>query len=184
MRTRQKQRSVTDNWRSLGCWTTPLEHWSKRKSTVEPRWAEQQTTESMYFWLSSNVYSVTFSTLTFLSDNCWVLINFRLKVPTSKTFIDFSVSSVRSIVYWAAFVFLFCTLCYVFSFFCVLTSVFSFSISSLVSSLSFDCWSSRVCSVFPSLLYVESSVLFPGVWLLSSGDSNVSSLLDVTSNIS
>ena len=43
MRTRQKQRVVTDTWRSLGCRTTPLEHWSKRKPTVEPRWAKQQT---------------------------------------------------------------------------------------------------------------------------------------------
>ena len=42
MRTRQK-RVATDTWRSLGCRTTPLEHWSKRKSTVEPRWAKQQT---------------------------------------------------------------------------------------------------------------------------------------------
>ena len=30
MRTRQK-RVATDTWRSLGCRTTPLEHWSKRK---------------------------------------------------------------------------------------------------------------------------------------------------------
>ena len=43
MRARQKQRVVTDNWRSLGCRTTPLEQWSKRKPTVEPRWAKQQT---------------------------------------------------------------------------------------------------------------------------------------------
>ena len=42
MRTRQK-RVATDPWRSLGCRTTPLEHWSKRKPTVEPRWAKQQT---------------------------------------------------------------------------------------------------------------------------------------------
>ena len=35
MRTRQKQRVATDTCRSLGCRTTPLEHWSKRKSTVE-----------------------------------------------------------------------------------------------------------------------------------------------------
>ena len=42
MRTRQK-RVVTDTWRSLGCRTTPLEHWSRRKPTVEPRWAKQQT---------------------------------------------------------------------------------------------------------------------------------------------
>ena len=42
MRTRQK-RVPTDTWRSLGCRTTPLEHWSKRKPTVEPRWAKQQT---------------------------------------------------------------------------------------------------------------------------------------------
>ena len=34
---------ATDIWRSLGCRTTPLEHWSKRKPTVEPRWAKQQT---------------------------------------------------------------------------------------------------------------------------------------------
>ena len=38
MRTRQK-RVATDTWRSLGCRTTPLEHWSKRKPTVEPWWA-------------------------------------------------------------------------------------------------------------------------------------------------
>ena len=42
MRTRQKC-VATDTWRSLGCRTTPLEHWSKRKPTVEPRWAKQQT---------------------------------------------------------------------------------------------------------------------------------------------
>ena len=42
MRTRQK-RVATDTWRSLGCRTPPLEHWSKRKPTVEPRWAKQQT---------------------------------------------------------------------------------------------------------------------------------------------
>ena len=42
MRTRQK-RVATDTWRSLWCRTTPLEHWSKRKPTVEPRWAKQQT---------------------------------------------------------------------------------------------------------------------------------------------
>ena len=42
MRTRQK-RFATDTWRSLGYRTTPLEHWSKRKSTVEHRWAKQQT---------------------------------------------------------------------------------------------------------------------------------------------
>ena len=33
MRTRQKQRVATDTRRSLGCRTTPLEHWSKRKPT-------------------------------------------------------------------------------------------------------------------------------------------------------
>ena len=42
MRTRQK-RVAADTWRSLGCRTTPLEHWSRRKPTVEPRWAKQQT---------------------------------------------------------------------------------------------------------------------------------------------
>ena len=42
MRTRQ-ERVATDTWRSLGYRTTPLEHWSKRKPTVEPRWAKQQT---------------------------------------------------------------------------------------------------------------------------------------------
>ena len=42
MRTRQK-RVATDTWRFLGCRTTPLEHWSKRKPTVEPRLAKQQT---------------------------------------------------------------------------------------------------------------------------------------------
>ena len=35
MRTRQKC-VATDTWRSLGCRTTPLEHWSRRKPTVEP----------------------------------------------------------------------------------------------------------------------------------------------------
>ena len=35
-RTRQK-RVETDTWRSLGCRTTPLEHWSKIKPTAEPR---------------------------------------------------------------------------------------------------------------------------------------------------
>ena len=42
MRTRQKCVAI-DTWRSLGCRTTPLEHWSRRKPTVEPRWAKQQT---------------------------------------------------------------------------------------------------------------------------------------------
>ena len=42
MRNRQ-ERVVTDTRRSPGCRTTPLEHWSKRKQTVEPRWAKQQT---------------------------------------------------------------------------------------------------------------------------------------------
>ena len=42
MRTRQKC-VATDTWGSLGCQTTPLEHWSRRKPTVEPRWAKQQT---------------------------------------------------------------------------------------------------------------------------------------------
>ena len=42
MKTRQKC-VATDTWRSLGCRTTPLEHWSRRKPTVEPRWAKQQT---------------------------------------------------------------------------------------------------------------------------------------------
>ena len=42
MRTRQ-ERNATDTRRSPGCRTTPLEHWSKRKTTVEPRWAKQQT---------------------------------------------------------------------------------------------------------------------------------------------
>ena len=40
MKTRQK-RVATDTWRSLTCRTTPLEHWSKIKPTVEPRWAKQ-----------------------------------------------------------------------------------------------------------------------------------------------
>ena len=42
MRIRQ-ERVATDTRRSPGCRTTPLEHWSKRKPTVEPRWAKQQT---------------------------------------------------------------------------------------------------------------------------------------------
>ena len=42
MRTRQ-ERVATDTWRSLVYRTTQLEHWSKRKPTVEPRWAKQQT---------------------------------------------------------------------------------------------------------------------------------------------
>ena len=43
MRTRQKQRVATDTWRSVGCRIIPLKHWGKRKPTVEPRWAKQQT---------------------------------------------------------------------------------------------------------------------------------------------
>ena len=42
MRTRQ-ERVATDTWRSPGCRTTPLEHLSKGKPTVEPRWAKKQT---------------------------------------------------------------------------------------------------------------------------------------------
>ena len=49
MRTRQKQRVVTDTWRSLGYRTTPLDHWCKRKPTVEPRLAKQQTKKSSGF---------------------------------------------------------------------------------------------------------------------------------------
>ena len=49
MRTRQK-RVATDTWRSLGCRTTPLEHWSRRKPTVEPRWAKQQTKKLRQGW--------------------------------------------------------------------------------------------------------------------------------------
>ena len=43
MMIRQKQRVATDTWRSLGCRTTPLEHWCKRKPTVEPWRAKQLT---------------------------------------------------------------------------------------------------------------------------------------------
>ena len=43
MRCRQKRRVATDTWRSLGCRTTSLEHWNKRKPTVETWWAKQQT---------------------------------------------------------------------------------------------------------------------------------------------
>ena len=42
MRTRQ-ERVATDTRRSPGCRTTSLEYWSKRKPTVEPQWAKQQT---------------------------------------------------------------------------------------------------------------------------------------------
>ena len=42
-KTRTRQESVaTDTRRASGCRTTPREHWSKRKPTVEPRWAKQQ----------------------------------------------------------------------------------------------------------------------------------------------
>ena len=41
MRTRQKLVAI-DTWRSMGCRTIPLEHWSKRKQTVEPRCANRQ----------------------------------------------------------------------------------------------------------------------------------------------
>ena len=39
----RQERVATDTQRSPGCRTTPLEHWSKRKPTVEPWWAKQQT---------------------------------------------------------------------------------------------------------------------------------------------
>ena len=56
MRTRQKS-VATDTWRSLGCRTTPLEYWSRRKPTVEPRWAKQQTKKlrpkELSSWLSA-----------------------------------------------------------------------------------------------------------------------------------
>ena len=42
MRTRQK-RVATDTWRSLGCRTTPLEHWRKRQPTNEPRYKTYET---------------------------------------------------------------------------------------------------------------------------------------------
>ena len=43
MRTWQKQRVKTDTLKSLGCRTTPPEHWIKRKPTVDAWWAKQQT---------------------------------------------------------------------------------------------------------------------------------------------
>ena len=39
----ETNKSQINTWRSLGCRTTPLEHWSKRRPTVESRWAKQQT---------------------------------------------------------------------------------------------------------------------------------------------
>ena len=36
MRTRQKTRVATDTWRSLGCRTTPLEHWTKENQQLNP----------------------------------------------------------------------------------------------------------------------------------------------------
>ena len=46
MRTRQKQRVVTDTWRSLVCRTTLLEHWYKSKPTIELRWAKEYRQKS------------------------------------------------------------------------------------------------------------------------------------------
>ena len=47
MRTRQK-RVATDTWRSLGCRTTPLEHWSRRKPTVEPPPLQPQPVDDVF----------------------------------------------------------------------------------------------------------------------------------------
>ena len=58
MRTRQKQRVVTDTWRSLGCRTTPLEHWSKRKPTVEPRWVGTYSQINDYMMVYDNPRSL------------------------------------------------------------------------------------------------------------------------------
>ena len=58
MRTRQ-ERVATDTWRSLGYRTTPLEHWSKRKPTVEPRsrWRRSQTYEVINLWWCHMFYA-------------------------------------------------------------------------------------------------------------------------------
>ena len=56
MRTRLK-RAATHTWRSLGCRTTPLKHWSKRKPTVEPRWAKQRTKKLRpHFCISAEIW--------------------------------------------------------------------------------------------------------------------------------
>ena len=53
MRTRQKC-VATDTWRSLGCRTTPLEHWSRRKPTVEPHFDLYQSLNRLPIWNSQN----------------------------------------------------------------------------------------------------------------------------------
>ena len=53
MRTRQEC-VATDTQRSPGCLTTPLEHWSKRKPTVEPR----PTSRSSLAWYDIESWSI------------------------------------------------------------------------------------------------------------------------------
>ena len=74
MRTRQKC-VATDTWRSLGCRTTPLEHWSRRKPTVEPRWAKQQTKKlrpKSPFLKSGHIFARDHSLgISSVSIDCW-----------------------------------------------------------------------------------------------------------------
>ena len=110
MRTRQK-RVATDTWRSLGCRTTPLEHWSRRKATVEPRWSKQQTkklrpkptkinsfmTLLIAFVAFINVNSISgdierFESLSYLRDSRWLAMNlivsalFLFRSPSSSQY--------------------------------------------------------------------------------------------------
>ena len=103
MRTRQ-ERVATDTWRSLGCRTIPLEHWSKRKPTVEPRWAKQQTKKlrpkptKINSFMSGPSKSVS---------NRWVpklwfvFINDRVSVEVENTFIQFFQDVIQFHLAWA-----------------------------------------------------------------------------------
>ena len=69
----QQKRVATDTWRSLGYRTTPLEHWSRRKPTVEPRWAKQQTKKLKTDLL---FYRIQFARAVVMQWLCWLASRF------------------------------------------------------------------------------------------------------------
>ena len=59
MRIRQKP-VATDTWRPLGCRTTPVEHWSKRKPTVSSLWAQWVAKDSRFLHADSEDHPGSF----------------------------------------------------------------------------------------------------------------------------
>ena len=94
MRTRQKC-VATDTWRSLGCRTTPLEHWSRRKPTVEPRWARSSSFDwfNAYFEVDlklvqdANAEYLATSRIAMINDAASLIADVQVK-QTGKTVYD------------------------------------------------------------------------------------------------